>query len=247
MVRKLFLAGATGAVGKRLAPLLLEAGYQVFGTTRSHSKTDALRAAGVLPLVVNVFDAADLSRVVGEVQPEIIVHQLTDLPYGLPPGLMGEASARNARLREEGTRNLVNAALYAGTRLMLAQSIAWMYAPGAEPHGEGDALDLCAEGGRAISVAGVVALERAVLESPPLQGIVLRYGQFYGPGTGIEAAGEYAPVHVDAAAYAVVLAIEKGRPGIYNIAEPNEHVSSAKAVRELGWDAGFRGKVDYWL
>ena len=238
--RKLFLAGATGAAGKRLIPLLLGAGYEVFGSTRSSAKAAELAALGVVPAVLDVFDAPELALQMTSIRPEIVVHQLTDLPHGLTPALMGEAVTLNARIRKEGTRNLVAAALGAGSRTLVAQSIAWAYAPGAEPHREDDPLDVAAEGARAITVAGVVALERAVLESPPLRGIVLRYGQFYGHGTGIEAAGGSSPLHIDAAASAVLLAIEKGEAGIYNVAEPNEKVSVEKARRELGWDAGFR-------
>jgi nucleoside-diphosphate-sugar epimerase len=122
---------------------------------------------------------------------------------------------------------------------MIAQSIVWMYAPGPEPHREDDALDLGAEGTRAINVRGVVALERAVLEASPLEGVVLRYGWLYGPGANDKPAGSPG-LHVDAAANAAVLAIEHGPPGAYNIAEPGPLVSIDKARRDLGWDPGFR-------
>ena len=119
---------------------------------------------------------------------------------------------------------------------MIAQSIAWAYAPGPEPHVENDPLDSGAQGVRAISVGGIVALERAVLEAP-LEGIVLRYGQLYGPGTGTDAATGASPVHVDAATRAALLAVDRGTRGVYNIAEPNPHVDTTKARKELGWDA----------
>src|ERR1700756_132654 len=181
---KIFLAGATGAIGRRLIPLLREAGHHVVGTTRSAEKTDALRTMGVEPVVVDVFDAPALSRIISTVRPDILVHQLTDLPYGLDPAKMAEASQRNARIRSEGTQNLVSAAIQAGVPRMVTQSIAWMYASGAEPHSETDPLDLNASGGRATTVAGVAALERLTLSSPPIAGIVLRYGHLYGPNTG---------------------------------------------------------------
>src|SRR5262249_31205407 len=101
---KIFLAGAGGAIGKRLVPLLLDAGHQVVGTTRSTTKADALRAAGVEPVVVDVFDAPALSRAVSAARPDIVVHQLTDLPPGLDPARMVEGTCRNARMRREGTR-----------------------------------------------------------------------------------------------------------------------------------------------
>src|SRR5206468_3923400 len=114
------------------------------------------------------------------------------------------------------------------------------YAPASGPRREDDPLDVNAEGVRAISVGGVVALESQVLQSPPFAGLVLRYGQLYGPGTGVDSPNGGAPVHVDAAAYAALLAIDHGAPGIYNIAEPNEQVATDKARAELGWHSDYR-------
>jgi nucleoside-diphosphate-sugar epimerase len=236
---KIFLAGATGAIGRRLVPLLLNAKHYVIGTTRSTTKVDGLRAAGVEPVVVDVFDAQALFAAVSEAHPDIIVHQLTDLPPGLDPSQMTEGTQRNARMRSQGTQNLVAAALGAGVRRLVAQSIAWMYAPGKEPHSEDDVLDIDAGGTRAITVAGVATLERLTMSSPPIDGVVLRYGHLYGPGTGTNTA-EAPALHVDAAAWAAVLAIEKARRGIYNIAEPSGYLSTEKARRELGFDANVR-------
>jgi len=236
---KIFLAGAAGTIGKRLVPLLLEAGHHVVGTTRSTTKADGLRAAGVQPVVVDVFDASALSRAVSAARPDIIVHQLTDLPAGLDPSRMAEGTRRNARMRREGTRNLVDAALAAGVHRFVAQSIAWMYAPGPEPHGEDDPLDLHAPGTRAITADGVATLERLTIASPSIDGVVLRYGHLYGPGTGADAA-EIPSLHVDAAAWAVLPAIKKARNGIYNLAEPNRYLSTDKARRELGFDPSAR-------
>jgi nucleoside-diphosphate-sugar epimerase len=237
---RILLAGATGAIGSRLVPLLVEAGYDVHGTTRSEARTHALRAAGVSPIIVDVFDAPALARIVAAIHPEVVIHQLTDLPPGLDPGRMAEALVRNARIRSEGTRNLVAAALGAGARRLVSQSIAWVYAPGGEPHSEADPLDLHAEGTRALTVEGVVTLERLTTASPPLEGVVLRYGQIYGPGTGRDAPTGSAPLHVDAAAHAALLAIDRAKPGIFNIAGESTFVSSAKARGELGWDPRFR-------
>jgi len=234
MSHRIFLAGATGVIGLRLAALLREAGHRVTGTTRAASKADSLRAIGVEPVVVDVFDAELLARAVAAAEPEIVIHQLTDLPRGLDPTRMEDAIRRNARLRIEGTRHLVDAAVAAGARRLIAQSIAWAYAPGPAPHTEDDPLDLGAQGIRAVSVGGIVALERAVLEAP-LEGIVLRYGQLYGPGTGADAPNGASPVHVDAAARAALLALDRGSRGAYNITEPNPHVSADKARTELGW------------
>jgi nucleoside-diphosphate-sugar epimerase len=237
---RIFLAGAAGVIGRRLTPLLRAAGHHVAGTTRSAERADALRARGVDPIVVDVFDAAALARKVASTQPDVVIHQLTDLPSGLDPSRMGEAIVRNARIRDEETRNLVRAANAAGAGRLVAQSIAWAYAPGPEPHSESDPLETEAEGNRAISVRGIIALEYSTLTPPPLEGLVLRYGQIYGPGTGTDAPAGSAPLHVDAAAYAALLAVDKGAPGIFNIAEPNEIVATEKARTKLGWRADFR-------
>ena len=236
---KIFLAGAAGAVGRRLVPLLLEAGHDVFGTTRSTTKAHALRAAGVEPIIVDVFDAPALSGAITAARPDVVVHQLTDLPPGLDPARMLEATRRNARMRREGTRNLVAGAFAAGAHRLVAQSIAWMYAPGPEPHREDDPLDMHATGTRAMTADGVATLERLTVASRPIEGVVLRYGHLYGPGTGADT-GERPSLHVDAAASAALLAIEKVRSGIYNIAEPNAYLSTEKARRDLGFDPSFR-------
>ncbi|MDW6020843.1 NAD(P)-dependent oxidoreductase [Mesorhizobium sp. BAC0120] len=239
MAHRIFLAGAAGAIGQRLSLLLVRAGHQVAGTTRSEAKAEQLRALRVEPALVDVFDADALSRAVAAARPDIVIHQLTDLPRGLDPSRMAEARVRNARVRDEGTRNLVSAAIAAGARRLVAQSIAWIYAPGPEPHIESDPLDVHAEGGLAVTVKGVVALEKWTLASP-LAGVVLRYGRFYGPGTGVDAAPIPPALHVDAAAYAALLALDRGTTGIFNIADQNDHVATEKARKELGWRADFR-------
>ena len=237
--RKIFLAGAAGAIGSRLVPLLLEAGHDVTGTTRSAAKAARLRELGARAVVVDVFDFAALRDAIGATHPEIVIHQLTDLPKNLDPAQMGTAIARNARIRTEGTRNLVAAAVAAGARRLIAQSIAWAYAPGNEPHSESDPLDVTAQGDRAVTVRGVAELEGRTLNSPPLAGVVLRYGQLYGPGTHTDQPSNRAPLHVDAAAYAALLAVDRGA-GTYNIAEQNPHVATEKARRELDWRPEFR-------
>jgi nucleoside-diphosphate-sugar epimerase len=237
---RIFLAGASGAIGTRLTPLLHGAGHYVCGSTRSKAKADALRSLGAASVVVDVFDATALSRAVASARPDVVIHQLTDLPKDLDPREMGAAIIRTARIRGEGTRNLVRAAIAAGARRLVAQSIAWAYAPGAEPHAETDPLDAGAEGDGGINVQGLIALEDLTLKSPPLEGVVLRYGQLYGPGTSSDRPSNLAPVHVDAAAYAALLAIDHGDPGIYNIAQSNRHVATEKARVELGWTPDFR-------
>jgi nucleoside-diphosphate-sugar epimerase len=239
MGHRIFLAGASGAIGRRLVPLLVAAGHQVTATTRRAAKTGELRALGADPVVVDVFEANALLAAAIAAKPEIVIHQLTDLPAGLDPSKMTEAIERNARIRDEGTRNLVEAARAAGATRLIAQSIAWAYAPGAEPHSETDPLDSGAEGARAVSVGGVIALEKHVLGAAPITGVVLRYGHLYGPGTGAETGADPA-VHVDAATYAALLAVERGAHGAFNVAEPNSHVMTGKAVSELGWRPDFR-------
>ncbi len=240
MSQRVFLAGASGAIGRRLIPLLRESGHQVTGMTRASSKVEAIRALGADPVVADVFDAADLARAVAAARPDVVVHQLTDLPPGLDPALMATARPRNARIRDEGTRNLVRAAIGAGARRLIAQSVIWMYAPGPEPHTECDPLDARTDGPLWATVAGLLSLERQTLESPPLQGVVLRYGQLYGPGTGAGAPAGPVPLHVDAAAHAARLAVDRAVSGIFNIAEPNTYATTDKAAAELGWRAAFR-------
>jgi nucleoside-diphosphate-sugar epimerase len=242
--RRVFLAGAAGAIGSRLVPLLVDAGHAVWGTTRSPEKAGALRTAGVTPVLVDVFDRAALSRAVREARPDVVMHQLTDLPKALAGPPSEEALKANARVREEGARNLVEAALAAGARRFVAQSLAWVYAPGPLPHTEDHPLDRDARGAAAISVAGVLALERLALGSPPLEGVVLRYGQLYGPRTWNAAQTGPAPVHVDAAAHAALLAVETPHLGVFNIAEEKGLVSSERARRLLGWDPAFRVRAD---
>lgn len=236
---RVFLAGASGVVGRPLLRLLIRAGHQVTGMSRSSQSAEVLRALGADHAAVDVFDAQALARAVAAARPDVIVHQLTDLPARLDPSLMGEAIARNARIREEGTRNLVRAALAAGVGRMIAQSIAWAYAPGTPPYTEGDPLD-AAQGSKAVTLRGIRALEELVLNSPPLEGVVLRYGSFYGPDTGRDGPEGLSPLHVEAAAYAALCVLARWHPGIFNIAEPQGEVATRKAVTMLGWRADFR-------
>ena len=238
---RIFLAGATGVVGRRLTPLLIAAGHQVTGTTRSQAKAGELEAGGVAPAVVDVFDAGALRDAVVKARPEVVIHQLTDLPQGLDEEQLVTILTRNTRLREVGTVNLVAAARAAGATRLGAQSIAFAYAAGPEPHAESDPI-ASGDGERppAISARGVRALEAAVLGASGIDGIVLRYGRFYGPGTWYGAPLSRGSLHVDAAAQAALLAVSRGAPGVYNIAEDDGAVTIDKARRELGFDPAFR-------
>ncbi len=216
----MLVAGASGLIGQRLVRLLAASGHVVTGTTRSPERAAAIRAAGATPTVVNLFDAQRLGDTIAAARPVVIVHQLTDLPDRLDPSRVADTLARNARVRAEGTRNLVAAAVRVGARRLVAQSIAWAYAPGLEPHREEDALDTGAEGNRRVTVLGAVELDRPVTSVPRLEGLVLRYGQLYGPGTWNAGPSGNAPVHVDAAARAAA--------------------SNGKARARLGWEPGLR-------
>jgi nucleoside-diphosphate-sugar epimerase len=219
--------------------LLAGQGWHVVAATRSAGKASLLRDLGAEPCIVDVFDARALHRIIAAAQPAVLIHQLTDLPPGLDMAQMEDATRRNARIRDEGTRNLVAASSRAGVRRLVAQSIAFAYADGKLPHTEEDPLAVEADGRAGISARGAASLERQVLGAP-LEGLVLRYGRLYGPGTGFEEAAGPGPVHVDAAAQAAALAVSHGGPGIYNIAEEDGTVASEKAKRELGWSANWR-------
>ena len=221
---KIFLAGATGAIGRRLIPMLLNAGHEVAGTTRREGSVELLRSLGATPIVVDALDRKRLFEVVEAERPDAVIHQLTDL------------SARdmkaNARLRIEGTRNLVDAARAVGVRRIVAQSISFVYAPGTGPAREEEPLDLEAPLPRRATVEAVSYLERAVAELP--EGVVLRYGSLYGPGTWYAPGGMIAEqvrrgelaanegitsfVHVDDAARAALLALA-WPSGIVNIVD----------------------------
>ena len=160
---RIFLAGASGVIGRQLTPLLVEAGHTVAGTTRSAGKADLVRGLGAEPVVVDVYDAGALRDAICDFAPEMVMHQLTDLPDDAAE--IAASRDSNARMREEGTANLVHAARAAGASRFLAQSIAWDLAPEyAERLQEHERLTLGFHGA----------------------GVVLRYGQFYGPGTYFE-------------------------------------------------------------
>ena len=213
--RSVFVAGAAGAVGRPLCRMLVADGWRVTGTTRSSARAEELRALGVAPSIVDVYDADALREAVVRAQPAVVIHQLTDLPPGLDPARMAGARERNARIREVGTRNLVAAAAAAGATRMVAQSITFAVTEALEK------------------------FERQVLEGP-FTGLVLRYGHFYGPGTGFERRAEKGAVHVDAAADAARRAATRGAAGVYSVAEDGGPSSNARAVAELGWSPDFR-------
>ena len=236
---RVFLAGASGAVGRRLTPLLLSAHHDVTGVTRSGEVALELEAAGLHAGVADVFDPDAIKRAAVAARPDVVIHQLTDLPRVLNDETqLVAAYPRNARIRIEGTRNLMAAAQAAGARRFIVQSVAFAYLPGKEPYAETDPLNLV-DGPRLPTVRAAADMEQQVLTSG-MEAIVLRYGLLYGPGTWTEGPSRKPPLHVDAAAQAALAAITRGRTGIYNIADDEGTVSIAKARDELGFDPGFR-------
>jgi 2-alkyl-3-oxoalkanoate reductase len=234
---RVFLAGATGVIGRRLVPMLIADGHHVTGMTRAPGKVDALRAAGVEPVVADALDRDAVRRAVSDAHPDAVIHQLTSLPARIDPRTIGRDFATNDRLRSEGTRILVDAAQEAGATRILAQSIAFAYAPGpaGTVHGEDDPLYVDAPEPFRRSARALDDLERTVVGAG---GMALRYGYFYGPGSSISASGSmgedvarrrmpivgrgqgvWSFVHVDDAARATVAALTRGGPGAYNVVD----------------------------
>ncbi|MFS0836507.1 NAD-dependent epimerase/dehydratase family protein [Paenibacillus sp. 1P03SA] len=170
---KIFVAGATGVIGRSLLPLLIKEGHTVYAMVRGKAGKEAVLAQGAVPVEADVFDRDELIAQLRRAEAEVVIHQLT--------ALSGYNLEENARIRKQGTRNLVDAAREAGTGKMIAQSISWMYEPGDGPAGEDVPLDLEAPEPRKTTVDGVAALERAAAEMPEF--VILRYGLLYGPGT----------------------------------------------------------------
>jgi 2-alkyl-3-oxoalkanoate reductase len=235
---RIFLAGATGTLGRRLVPQLIDRGHHVVGTTRSNP--DRVRELGAEPVVVDPLDRAALVAAVVAAEPDVVVHQLTALTgIGLARNF-DKTFAMTNRLRTEGTDNLIAAARAAGARRLVWQSYAgWPYArDGAGLKVEDDPLDPDPPTDVRESLAAIRHLEAAVTGAESMEGVVLRYGGFYGPGTSIDAggthvdlirkrkfpiggdgAGVWSFVHIDDAAAATVAAIEGGPTGIYNVVD----------------------------
>jgi nucleoside-diphosphate-sugar epimerase len=232
---RVFVAGATGVIGRCLLPRLAGDGHEVVGMTRKEERTDLIRDLGAEPVVADAFDLDGLRQAVADARPEVVIHELTDIPRSIDPKKFAEQFEVNNRLRREGTRNLVAAAQAAGARRLIAQSIAFVYAYGGGVlHREEDPLAL--ELGDIVTA--VADLEEAVVGADGIEGVVLRYGYFYGPGTsyasdGAQAemvrkrrfpivghgAGVFPFIHVDDAAAATVRALDRGGPGIYNVVD----------------------------
>ena len=237
---KVLVAGATGALGKQLVPRLVASRHEVVGITRSPSKQDDLRALGARPAVADALDAEQVARVVAEAEPDVIVHELTALT-----GLTGfrhfdREFALTNRLRTEGTDNLLAAGRAVGVKRFVAQSFAgWPFArTGGAVKSEDDPLDPQPVSAMRETFDAIRYLEGAVVGPQWTEGVVLRYGGFYGPGTSFASDGEmlemvrrrkfpvvgdgqgvWSFVHIEDAADATVLAIERGQRGVYNIVD----------------------------
>ena len=236
---RVLVAGSTGAIGIRLIPMLVAAGRSVTGLTRSPSKADALRRAGANPAVVNALDGAALSQAVRSARPEVIVHEMTALANASDLRHFDRTFAETNRLRTEGLDHLLHAARETGARRVVAQS--YCGSPFARVGGpiktEDDPLDSTPPRELEKSRRAIRHLESAVAEATDFEGVVLRYGAFYGPGSGLfdvsaldqlrrrlfpvigDGGGWWSFVHLDDAAQATALAVEDGPPGIYNIVD----------------------------
>ncbi len=230
---RVFVAGATGAIGRALLPQLIGAGHEPIAMTRSSEKADALRARGIEACVCDAYDAPGLARAVAAARPERIVHLLTDLPEEINPRHVERDLQSTGRLRRVGTRNLVAAASAAGVQRMIGESIAFAYASEGDRVKDEDAPLAVAT--LASVVEPLAELERQLLDAG---GIVLRYGQLYGAGTSFANDGAWARnlrrrrlpivgagsgvfsfVHVEDAAGATVAALERRGPAIYNVVD----------------------------
>ncbi|MBB5786661.1 NAD-dependent epimerase/dehydratase family protein [Jiangella mangrovi] len=237
---RVFLAGATGAVGRSLTPLLVQAGHEVTGTTRSESKLAELRAAGAEGVVMNGLDAESVMAAVRAARPDVIVHQQSALrdQTGNFKRFDRDFATTN-RLRTAGTDHLLAAARETGVTRLVAQSFTgWPNARSGGPvKTEDDPLEPNPESACSESLRGIQYVERVATSTPGIDGLALRYGSFYGNGTGLTSdtfadlvrrrrlpivgggTAVWSVVHIDDAARATLAAIEGGTPGVYNIVD----------------------------
>lgn len=234
---RVFVAGASGALGRPLLRQLVAAGHEVTGTTRREQRAEQIRAAGATAVVCDVFDSAAFEAAVVEARPEVVVHALTALPdrFEWKRDPIGPTN----RLRSEGTRNLLNAARAAGARRVIAESVAFFYAPeGGWIKDEESPLNVSAPAPFGEAADALEDLERQVRTATGIEGVVMRFGWFYGPGThfaadGFQAEeirkrrmpivgdgrGTFSFVHVEDAAAATVAALDHGQAGTYNVVD----------------------------
>ena len=238
---KVFVAGATGALGKQLVPMLVANGHEVVGMTRTEAKRDQLRSLGAQPVVADALDADAVGRAVGEAEPDVIVHQLTAIPPAINMRRFDREFALTNRLRTEGTDHLLSAGQAVGVKRFVAQSNAGPYArTGGPVKREDDPLDDDPPPAMRQGLAAIRHLEAAVTGALWTEGLVLRYGWFYGPGTSIAldppgsqielirkrqfpivggGTGIWSFIHIEDAATATLAAVEGGPAGIYNVVD----------------------------
>jgi nucleoside-diphosphate-sugar epimerase len=236
---RVFVAGATGAIGSPLVSALMRRGHEVVGTTRSAERARAVEAAGATPVVLDALDRDAVMRAVATAAPDVIIHELTSIPTDFSPRRFDQAFAQTNRLRTEATDHLIAAGAAAGVRRFIIQSFAaWAYArDGSWVKNEDDPLDANPLPQVRRTLDAIKHLERATLEAP-FAGLILRYGWFYGPGSTLTRTGPIAQamrrrqfpivgtgasvwsfIHMVDAAEATALAAERGEPGIYNVTD----------------------------
>ena len=262
---RIFLAGASGAVGKRLVPALVIKGHQVAGMVHSPGKADWVKSMGAEPIVANGLDADAVQQAVARFRPEVIINQMTALSPDFNPREFDQVFATTNRLRTEGNDNLLAAAKASGVRRFIAQSYAgWPYArTGGPVKRETDPLDPNPPQPMRNTLTAIRHLESATSESG-LEGIILRYGSFYGPGTTsggmldqirkrrMPVVGNggaiWSFLHIDDAAHATVAAAEGGAPGVYNVVD-EEPATVASWLPELARLTGSQPPhhVPVWL
>ncbi len=238
-VMRVFVAGATGAIGRQVVPRLVAAGHEVHGMTRSESKQAMVHELGAVPVVADALDPDRVAAAVARAQPDVVVHQLTAIPEALDMRHPDRSFALTNRLRREGTDHLLSAAQAVGVRRFVAQSNIAAYArTGAAVKSEEDPIDAAPTGAMGANVAAIGHLEEAVLGATWTEGIALRYGWFYGPGTSMAPGQEsyelvrrrrfplvgdggavWSFIHVADAADATVAAVEHGSRGVYNVVD----------------------------
>jgi 2-alkyl-3-oxoalkanoate reductase len=266
---KIYLAGATGAIGRRLVRLLIGSGHEVVAATRSPQKAEELRLRGAEPVVVGGLDEKAVLDAVARAEPEVVIHEMTALTGATSLRRFDRVFAATNELRTKGTDYLIRAARLGGARRVIAQSFAgWPNVrAGTWVKTEDDPLDPNPPAAMRQSLEAIRYLERAVTHAEGLEGIVLRYGALYGPGTGFAEDGEFGAmvrrrrvpivgdgrgvwsfIHVDDAASATIAAIDRGAPGIYNIVD-DEPAPVADWLPEFAAAVGAKPprRVPVWL
>lgn len=223
----IFLAGAVGVVGEPLSKALVEVGHTVYGTSRNAERAKALENYGVKPVVLDVFDAKAVEKAVMEIKPDVVINQVSSLPKGLKETEMAEGLKRDAKVRVEGTKNLIAAAEKAGVKKFINQSFLY-YAPTEKKITETDVLVGEDDPTYGLSVKALKEVEARTLAGK-FTPVVLRFGWLYGGKSGFDAPIEgYPSVNVDVAADAVVKAVKANLNGLYNIAEESPMIDLSK-------------------